>query len=308
MDGDAAADSFVMGPLPQGQHTIPDNHEDSLQHPDTHAGSDIYRGSSLQYRVPEVDRVSSSISPSTTSASTHLVRRAIATLVELAILRWARSSSSTSSDSSFSYAHNGATRRQTSRQRHPNRPSIYTADADTTYIARAREVAERARHVPREFHLILPAFQPPLYMEPPHRILQTSSLSPALAQLIITLRRARRTRSDTILRCSRTPTQLSNMQLPPSDTLDSDSPTDTLGLQSDTSTKQDRHHIRSKQTQTILRPSIGTASWPGGSVVGERAWWLDVASPTWEDMRAIGTVNFKDFHALLKCLIRTRHS
>jgi magnesium transporter len=304
-------DSFAMGPL-QGQYAIPDNHEGSLQHPDTHTDSDIYRGSSLQYRVPEefaVDRVSTSniTISSATSASTDLVRRAIATAVELALVRWTRSSSSSSNSSSLAYLHNGSTRRQNSRQRQ-HRHGISTAVVDTTYIAHAREAAEHARRVPREFHLVLPVFQPPLHAESPHRILQTSSLSLVLAQLTITLRRAHRARRDKMPRHSRAPTQLSNVPLPRSVTRDSDSPTDTPGLQTDISTEQGQHRSHSKQTQTILRPSIGTPSWQaGGSAVGQRAWWLDVASPTWEDMRAIGTVNLKVFHALLKCLIRTRH-
>lgn len=293
-------DSFAMGPLPQYTHGSP------LPHPDTHTGDDVYRGSFLPYRVTEgvaVDRVSTSsiaISSSTQSASTHLVRRALATVVELAILRWARYSSSTSSDSSsfFSVQHRSS-RRQNPHQRHPRRSSISTiAVVNTTSIALAREAAERARRVPREFHLIFPAFQPPLYAASTPHILQTSSLSLALARLTSTLRQAHRARRDKTPRYSRTPAQLSNSQLWPSNAQDSDFPTERPGLQTDISTEHCQHHTRSKLAQTIIRPSIGTASWQaGGSAVGEGAWWLDVASPTWDDMRAIGTVNSKYFHA-----------
>ena len=299
MDADEVTHSSPLGRVTSA---MPDGQEDPARHhPDTHYDEDIYRGVLQPIQVPEeraVDEVSTSSASisSSTSASAHLVRRALATIVEIAILRWARSSSPNGSDSSLSSIRNGASRLQHPRQGDPHWPRISTTAADTAHIALSREAAERARRVTREFHLVLPVFQPQDRSESPYRILQTSSHTLALAQLSLTLRRAYRARKEAVPRDSRSPIKLSTLQSPFSNTPDPESSVGASGLQTGKSMNKSRPHTRSKQTQAILRPSIGIAPWQvGKSVVWKKAWWLDVASPTWDDMRAIGTVSLKIF-------------
>lgn len=305
-------DSFMMSPLRRSRNATPDIQEESpLRHPDAHHDDDIYRGRLLPVHVPEghdadqVSTLSTSISSSTASASAHVVRRALATIVELAILRWARSSSSNGSDSSSSSSvHSGR-----SRRRHPRRPSISTSVVDTTYIALAREAAERARRVTRGFYLVLPVFQLHDNAESPYRTLQTPTLSLALAQLNTTLRQAHRARRDLMPRYPRAPAQLSAVQVPSSGAQGSDSSIGAPGFRIDTPMKRGRPNPRSKQTAAVLRPSIGITSLQTGKfMMGKKAWWLDVASPTWDDMRAIGTVNLNILNTFPLQLMINLHS
>jgi magnesium transporter len=290
MDPDEVTHSFTTGCITSA---IPDGQDAAQHHSDARYDEDIYRGGLQPIQVPEehaVDEVSisgASIS-SSTSASAHLVRRALATIVELAILRWARSSSPNDSDSSLSSI-------QHPRQGDTHRPRISTT-ADTAHIALSRKTAERARRVTREFQLVLPVFQPQDRSESLYRVLQTSSHTLALAQLSLTLRQAHRARKDAVPRDSRSPIQLNTLRSPLANTPDPESSIGASGLQTETSMNKIRPHTRSKQTQSILRPSIGIAPWQAGKSVGwKKAWWLDVASPTWDDMRAIGTVSLKLF-------------
>lgn len=295
MDADEVTHSFPTGRVTTA---IPDGQDSAQHHLNAHYDEDIYRGGLQPIQVPEeraVDEVSTSGASisSSTSASAHLVRRALATIVELAILRWARSSSPNGSDSSLSSFQNGASGLQHPRQ---GDPRISATAADTAQIALSRKTAERARRVTREFQLVLPVFQPQDRSESLYRVLQTSSHTLPLAQLSLTLRQAYRARKDVVPRDSRSPIQLSTLQSQLANIPGPESSIGASGLQTETSMNKIRPHTRSKQTQAILRPSIGIAPWQAGkSVVWKKAWWLDVASPTWDDMRAIGTVSSKVF-------------
>lgn len=256
-----------------------------LQFSDHDSNGDIYRGSvpsDLRTVTPDNITVSSSTSSSSSSTSTasiRLVQRALATVVELAISRWARHSPSTDdgSSSSSTSTHPSSTRRRRSRRR-PRRASVSTVSIDPAQIAQARDASERARRVPRDFHLVLP-YPPSRSRGIQQRVLHTANISTILSRLELAMKRSSRPQKEKQSRFQRE----SAVPISPR----------TLALQnvSPTRIEEDIRRRRLKQPRQLVRPSIGLSNQQdGGFGQGRSAWWLDVASPTWEDMRAIGTV------------------
>jgi magnesium transporter len=47
--------------------------------------------------------------------------------------------------------------------------------------------------------------------------------------------------------------------------------------------------------KSFVRPIGGTSTINGTLAYGQKVWWLDVASPTWEDMLAIGTASIPTY-------------
>lgn len=266
-----------------------------LQPPTRGSSDDIYRGPAPQPapaprpNTPENASVSdSSSSSSSSSASTRLVQRALATLVELAITRWARSSSSSAgSSSSSSSIHASSVRRQRS-QRRARRASVSTIAVDPANMARAREAMERARRVPRNFHLVLPNTAA-RSRQVQQRTLQTSSLPLILDQLGLTLKASVHDRRDKQPRFRRIPAAAVGVR--GSDSNNDGQATTSPPHAPQKSDEEDLTRRRPRQVKQLVRPSVGiTGQQDGGFSMGKPAWWLDVASPTWEDMRSIGTV------------------
>lgn len=271
-----------------------------LQYPITTLSEDIYRGTNPRLSTTPApiifDNASvssdSSSSSSASSASAHLVQRALATVVELAISHWARSStddsSSSSSTSTRATSPERSLRRRRSRRR-PRRGSVSTVTIDHSQIARDREAIERARRVPRNFHLVLPEV-PSRGRKAQQRTLQTSSLPAVLSQLELALKRSARARRDRHPRYRPTP-PAPTISFGPSAVHHPSLSHTTPALVNGVQTEEENRRSRQKQPKHLVRPSIGTVGGrDGGFTTGQSAWWLDVASPTWEDMRAIGTV------------------
>ncbi|KAF8521504.1 hypothetical protein JB92DRAFT_2890696 [Gautieria morchelliformis] len=219
---------------------------------------DIYRGredppSPSRSRPPSL--VASSSSSSTSSGRSGLGLRlgALGTILEMAINRWARtrSDSSTTTSSSSSSMHGRMPRRR-------RRSSVAAShNTHTENIIRARrKVWEQGRVLPREFVLFLPlalAAQPEEDgLEHPsqhRRVLRSASLPLVLRQLDFAIKGSAKTRKH----------------------------------------KQPRilSHGKGKARGD---PRIHSSA---GRAVAEKsprrpAWWLDVSSPTWSDMREIG--------------------
>jgi magnesium transporter len=225
---------------------------------------------------------------------------ALAAVVERAISRWARanwsasslslSSSSSSSRSSFRTA-NKSTRR---KRRRSSLADTRIAESEREVAARIRAREER-RHVPREFCLYLPpaaASQESRAAtnksEP--QTTQTSLLPPIINQLegiLKTSSRFRRTRH----RPRGRKLQSESRAIPPeSPTHISPVPNKSNAIPRSASTPDlttlyntDKGRRRGfSPVRPQKRVPLVDAAPP--------AWWLDIASPTWEDMRAIGKV------------------
>jgi magnesium transporter len=186
------------------------------------------------------------------------------------------------------------------RKRHSSSANLCTLQSERDLAAKYRARAE-SRHIPREFVLYLP---PSLYPRAapaksavlagttyPQRVSHTSSLPLILGQLDMVLkksekaRRIHRSRPMSPGRLPADPASFPDYMLPlaPSHPV---SVTD-LGVP--------RIKKKGKEKGPLFRPHTSPPmSIPIEMGEGNRApkaWWLDVSSPTWEDMRAIGKVN-----------------
>ncbi|KAF8310993.1 hypothetical protein DL93DRAFT_2140147 [Clavulina sp. PMI_390] len=253
----------------------------------THS-DDIYRGPTIHlsdlppHGRESPSRASSSTTTSSSSASTALVQRALAAVVELAISRWARSGSSSESSSSAS----SVQVRRRRPQRRSRRGSVSTLAVDPENIARTREAIERARRVPRGFSLIVPEL---LSGRRSLQALETTSLPLILSTLQASFKVGARLRRDKPESGRhpgpQLPADVETLLSPPSRF-----PKPEIPTQNNADTRLDLRR-RQKQLKTLVRPSFGLSVKPaGGFSLGQRAWWLDVASPTWEDMRTLGTL------------------
>ena len=237
--------------------------------------SDVYRGEPVP-QTPQLPRATTltfetpSISSSDSSSSINVGRRigAIATAVEHAITRWARShssgSSTTSSSSSSSSSSASSHRTQTTRRRRRRKQS---ESASSHNAARERELHERKRFYaesrvcPRDLTLFLPPDLADLRVGKPDaskaaslesdrskRVIQTTSLPDIVARLDACLKRSARARKKG---------------------------------------KNRAHHAHAGRSETQAPPSSATNS----SGESQRGWWLDVSSPNWSDLRSIGKVS-----------------
>ncbi|KAG8902508.1 hypothetical protein FRB99_004382 [Tulasnella sp. 403] len=258
--------------------------------PDTPRRPDV---SHPQFVLPSI---ASSSSSSSSTSSEHGGLGAIAALVERAITRWARgtssasssssSTSSTSSSSSDSRTRSRARSFSTKRGRQKRRGSIATVNThelSPSRIARARQILEDSRRLPKEFTLLLPPSLTNLHpyaigkpSEHP-RLIRTSSSKIILTYLETTLRRHGR-------RNQRRP----RMERERSGRIAAT----TLGPHVGDHVVS-RHAPKGKskvlptpsESQGVPRPRPHRTE---GSDPSNRTWWLDVASPTWEDMKAFG--------------------
>ncbi|KAG6890433.1 hypothetical protein C0995_008787 [Termitomyces sp. Mi166 len=220
---------------------------------------DIYRGGS------PISRPFSPVTSSSSSSSSFAGGRlgAITTVVELAISRWARQwTRGTASDSSSSSSRSSViTLSLPQRLRIRRRRSVATVQSEQSERDIAVRISllkarEESRQVPRNFTLYLPPSLSSSRDAAPHTTL-TTSLPLLLQQLDIAVKKA---------------------------------------------TKAHRNHARQHLTtgknhakrpirhQDYMLPSPAVPSFIPRSTK-PKAWYLDVASPTWEDMRTLGKAN-----------------
>ncbi|KAG5352265.1 hypothetical protein C0989_003013 [Termitomyces sp. Mn162] len=188
---------------------------------------------------------------------------AIAAVVELAISRWARQwTRGTASDSSSSSSRSSIiTLSRPQRLRIRRRRSVATVQSDQSERDIAARISllkarEESRQVPRNFTLYLPPSISSSEDVAP-RITPTNSLPVLLQQLDIVVKKATKAHRN-----------------------------------------HDRQHLpsgknRAKQPvrhQDYMLPSPAVQSFIPQSIK-PKAWYLDVASPTWEDMRTLGKVS-----------------
>ena len=267
--------------------------------------ADIFRGEPPP-RVPSP----MSIAPSSSSSGSSLLGgrfTAIAAIVELAISRWARATSSSSSISSDNSSIRSSvltlSRPRTGRRR--RRLSLTSSLQSERDLAAKYRAREQSRHIPREFVLYLPpsidSRAAPIisalragteHQTLPKHILRTSSLSPILGQLDTALkqyakpRRAHRSRPMSPDWVPPIPASHQNYMLP-----------HPILLPSGPASFADQgmfHTTRKGKERRTVHPQIP----PPMSIPSElgtfnrvpKAWWLDISSPTWEDLRAIGKV------------------
>lgn len=284
-------------------------------------GHDIYRGDP----IPQVPRppspalsTSSSSSSSSSSNSSVFGRRlgAISAGVEHAIARWARawassssldsSSSSESTASAFTTATKSQTRKRKAR-------SIVRSEREITARIRARE---ELRHVPRSFVLYTPEPQdlkaPLLSLDDRRqkRVLRTDSLPEICDRLAASLKanngkNRRPPRSEPVL----IPPLLLPLPASHHDYMLPEDPKEALPpVPSSSIDPLLRKKGKNKEKSALPRMTIPSTqldkalSPPVNTDRLTKAWWLDVSSPSWEDMRAIGKVCY-----VFPCFDRKAH-
>ena len=258
--------------------------------------SDVYRGEPpsvppLQLsplpRQTTLTFETRSIASSDSSSSVNVGRRigAIALAVEQAISRWARthsSGSSTTSSSSASSSSASSRRTRSTRKKHTRKHaesvSIHNAARERELQERKR-VHEESRVTPREFTLFLPpelaytqlrktaldASIPsgPSTFDGSKRVMQTTSLPDILAKLDSALKQSSRARKARLKGASTHDTSQKGKN------------------------KCQESHGRTGGNSGAHKPSASAGATASKS---QRGWWLDVTSPTWDDLRSIGKV------------------
>ncbi|GBE77993.1 hypothetical protein BKA93DRAFT_173930 [Sparassis latifolia] len=278
--------------LPEPLAVLPDHNTDRVPTMDRD-DHDIYRGElSSTPRSTSPSSASSASSSSSTSGG-HL--GALTAVVEHAIARWARawasSSSLETSSSSSDMSMVTMTKSQMARRRRRRRSiaDAHNARSEREVAARIK-AREESRHIPRAFDLYVPypldlpsagtAADPDGLRK--HAV-HTSSLPLILSHLAATLRenaKARRGRIHTVSpEAPASSRLLLHDYMMPEQSAEShlsfalpDGPT--------------RPRMRKGKRRAATAPAAAMQMTLSSG--DETAWWLDVASPTWEDMSAIG--------------------
>lgn len=293
----------------------PHDLSDTPEEPEQEIDNDIYRGdggpSQTATRPPDVQSVSSSSSSSFSSSSGSFTTGigALAAVVENAISRWARrnssgssSSSSTSSLSSHSHRSSVCTRsRHHSRRKHrPSSVNFQSAASERGITARIRAKQE-SRQVLREFTLYLP---PELSFDslrltnsnsdyPTENVHRSTSLPHVLNQLESALKK-----SSKLCRNKEKARQSATLLSPPSVSVYQDymlpdsirAPSRPASFTDLTALRPSRKGKQKESSSGVRTPTSLLSSAPPNARRAPKAWWLDVANPTWDDMRAIGKV------------------
>ncbi|KAF7339502.1 hypothetical protein MSAN_02164600 [Mycena sanguinolenta] len=232
--------------------------------------SDIFRGDPPPPpRSPSPSR-ESNVSSSSSSSILGGRLGAIAAIVEHAISRWAGNESSSSSSSSTSDSGSGAHSRATRRTRRSK------SEHDISTRISRMQAREESRQIPRQFSLYLP---PSLASDANTQHIQTTSdLSSILRQLDTALKRSTRARRQQ--ERERSPPALDppkprhlHYMLPDA----VKTPSRAASFTDLSALAESQRKGKGKEGQATKRP----LSVP-------KAWFLDVSSPTWDDMRAIG--------------------
>ena len=245
-----------------------------------------------------------SVSSSSSLSSSGLPFSNLVHTIERAIGRWARrggtdGDSSSSSSSSRSSRSSASSRSPTRRRGRRGAPSIQSY---TTSLMTRRHLRDASRIVPREFVLFLPpgrttapssAFDGATSSNEQDRILRTASLKLVLAQLGTALKQNAKTQR---------PPRAAAVSLPPAtgkrSNTTSDVPRVAFDVDPGTAYPRDRGSaINHKKAKGKLWEAPRQIFWQeqthaaGGVSGSQPAWWLDVASPTWDDMRSLGKVS-----------------
>ncbi|KAK2461945.1 hypothetical protein APHAL10511_006408 [Amanita phalloides] len=223
------------------------------------------------------DQLSSS---SSSSASLPVRARlgALAAVLEHAITRWARSRVPSSNLSSDSFSSSN-TRSKIGRRRYSSASSV-SVDLErelTTHIALVK-ARKASRRVPRQFSLYLPPVSSEKHgSNISHGLTITTSLPLILEQLDLAFKRTvkiHRTRGGKLSRAATADLTSSSSEYGTSATLKTPATTH-------------RRNVKGKNRADSL-PVIIEQAPDAISKSGPKAWYLDVASPSWEDLRAIG--------------------
>jgi magnesium transporter len=278
---------------------------------------DIYRGDRISTPTPQSQESESVTSIRSISAASSGSFRlpggrlgALATRLERAITRWARrnwadsSSSITSSGSSDSSRSSFRTANKSSRRRRP--PSIadvrHREESERAVAARIR-AREIGRVVPREFNLYAPpsSSQNAGPIEEEQQVVRTFSLDVMLPHLNPLLRNSGKHRRPR--HRSRVPrTELDHHHhhhhhhqrhldhRPAEDESGDSSHTDAL---CDPSLTVEKGKDKIPSITRLPDPLQTASTFQRDPVAGKprQAWWLDVANPTWGDMKTLGRVN-----------------
>jgi magnesium transporter len=268
---------------------------------------EIYRGEPPHpqqsvYATPSIVSTSTSTSALSLLATSRL--GPIAAKVELAISRWAKSVRGNSS-SEFGSSHSPSSSIVTlTKPQHTRRRSRRSSLASLRTFQSEREISarisrmkalEESRRIPRHFTLYLPTpHRSPQYgaavdtedRPPTNQYLTSStSLSLVLDQLDLAIKRAERNRR--FRQRHRSPPRQSSILdfscFPPQTVHDNQSGSGPV------------HPSALRGRKGKQRESPTTAKFPPiieEPISKSQAWFLDVASPTWADLRAIGKVRF----------------
>ncbi|KAJ7103570.1 hypothetical protein B0H15DRAFT_812795 [Mycena belliarum] len=233
--------------------------------------SDIFRGERPpppRSRSPSPSR-KSTVSTSSSGSHSYLGGRlgAIAAVVELAISRWAGNESSSSSSSSSSDSDSIA------RSRGPRRSTHRKSEHDIATRISRMQAREESRQIPRHFALYLPSLAS---LANSQRITQTASteLPLILGKLDSALKKSTRARRQQ--ERDRSP----KADLPRPKHLHFMLP-DVVKTPSRAASFTDLVAFRGKGKQKEGQVTERSRSLP-------KPWFLDVSSPNWDDMRAIG--------------------
>ena len=273
---------------------------------------DIYRGEPPHpqqpvYAAPSIVSTSTSTSASSFLATSRL--GAIAAKVELAISRWAKNvrgnSSPSTSEFGSSYSPSSSivtlTKSQHTRRRsrRPSLASLRTFQSEREISARIsrKKALEESRRIPRHFTLYLPiSHRSPQNLPgaavdtedrlPTNQYLTSStSLSLVLDQLDLAIKKAGRNRR--FRQRHRSPPRQSSIldfsSFPPQTVHDNQSGSGPV------------HPSSLRGRKGKQRESPTPAKYPPITeepISKSQAWFLDVANPTWADLRAIGKVRF----------------
>ncbi|KAH8997262.1 hypothetical protein EDB92DRAFT_1402578 [Lactarius akahatsu] len=261
---------------------------------------DIYRG--VQYPTSQAlgSESASSQSPSFTASSTSFRLAggrlgAIATRLERAIARWARanwadSSSSLNSETSTDSSRSSFRTTNKSTRRRRRRSSVADIQqrmlSERTVAARLR-AREARRTVPREFNLYSPSENDPsLDPAPLEEVVRTFSLDQMLPHLEILLRRHGKPRRPR----HRGRAMVHELGYPhQSHPHQERAPRNGAGEASRADAADGVPHKLEKGKDKM--PAPRHPSMPlrePGAGKPPPAWWLDVANPSWEDMKSLG--------------------
>ena len=269
----------------------------SFPHNSNEENDDIYRGNNTPpQRSLSLDSTTSS-SSSSSYFRTGGRLGVIAAIVEQAITRWARANSSSSSIPPPSSSRSSiltTSRSQIRRRRRrtsTGNPHSIQSERDVAARIKARE---EARHVPREFCLYLPPLgrtasavegQSQVHLR---RVAKTSSLHSILGQLDTTLKKsAKAWRNKDRIRSFKSPAEQPHVPSLPHHDLPSDirapsRPASFTDLRALHRTRKGKNKDATSSTLPLTDDHENQKA--------PKAWWLDVSSPTWEDIRAIGKV------------------
>lgn len=253
---------------------------------------DIYRGDSSAL-APIVARSPSPTASMQSSSSTSFIGGgrlgALTSVLESAISRWAKargrssSSSTTSSSSSSSSSHRSTATNSRSRIRLRKRRSTATFDSsqseiDFTARINRLKAREESRQIPRSLILYLPpSLNSPLSRPADHEgegVVRSTSLPSILNQLDSALRGTAKSRKNH----PRCPAAENEML---SSIMSKDYASSSKAGKRAVRRRYRRHSAPAVQLLRSFKP---------------HAWFLDVASPTWEDMHEIG--KFLHLHPL----------